>query len=173
MKIGTSHYLPTEENFKEFICFLAEHHIDLADVARCATDDDLPPITRPESPPRTYSSLKTSQGNNPMYNSARGMSCKWSTGAGPRIGCVREYPSELQTRALEQVNLSPRVPFGPINIYGPIPSPRPSPKGWQRGGAGSVLSIPSPPPNDSGIPIPIPAGIGLGTGIPIPASNIK
>ncbi|KAK6937011.1 hypothetical protein RJ641_034041, partial [Dillenia turbinata] len=36
------------------------------------------------------------------------LSCKWTTGAGPRIGCVRDYPSELQARALEQVNLSPR-----------------------------------------------------------------
>ncbi|KAK6925787.1 hypothetical protein RJ641_007506 [Dillenia turbinata] len=36
------------------------------------------------------------------------LSCKWTTGAGPRIGCVRDYPSELQVRALEQVNLSPR-----------------------------------------------------------------
>ncbi|KAL0676151.1 hypothetical protein Bca4012_004132 [Brassica carinata] len=36
------------------------------------------------------------------------LSCKWTTGAGPRIGCVRDYPSELQLQALEQVNLSPR-----------------------------------------------------------------
>lgn len=36
------------------------------------------------------------------------LSCKWTTGAGPRIGCVRDYPSELQFRALEQVKLSPR-----------------------------------------------------------------
>ncbi|KAK3026380.1 hypothetical protein RJ639_040469 [Escallonia herrerae] len=36
------------------------------------------------------------------------LSCKWSTGAGPRIGCVRDYPSELQSHALEQVSLSPR-----------------------------------------------------------------
>ncbi|KAJ9183139.1 hypothetical protein P3X46_007043 [Hevea brasiliensis] len=35
------------------------------------------------------------------------LSCKWTTGAGPRIGCVRDYPSGLQFRALEQVNLSP------------------------------------------------------------------
>ncbi|KAM0950024.1 putative IQ domain-containing protein IQM [Dioscorea sansibarensis] len=33
---------------------------------------------------------------------------RWTTGAGPRIGCVRDYPSPLQFRALEQVNLSPR-----------------------------------------------------------------
>ncbi|CAL8998387.1 unnamed protein product [Prunus brigantina] len=36
------------------------------------------------------------------------LSCKWTTGAGPRIGCVRNYPSELQFRALEHVSLSPR-----------------------------------------------------------------
>ncbi|XP_022864410.1 IQ domain-containing protein IQM2-like [Olea europaea var. sylvestris] len=37
------------------------------------------------------------------------LSCKWSTGAGPRIGCLRDYPSRLQCHALEQVNLSPRT----------------------------------------------------------------
>ncbi|KAK1411015.1 hypothetical protein QVD17_37559 [Tagetes erecta] len=35
-------------------------------------------------------------------------SCKWSTGAGPRIGCLRDYPTELQSHALEQANLSPK-----------------------------------------------------------------
>ncbi|KAL3752042.1 hypothetical protein ACJRO7_012802 [Eucalyptus globulus] len=33
---------------------------------------------------------------------------KWTTGAGPRIGYVRDYPLEVQARALEHVNLSPR-----------------------------------------------------------------
>lgn len=32
----------------------------------------------------------------------------WSSGIGPRISCVRDYPTELQFKALEQVNLSPR-----------------------------------------------------------------
>lgn len=36
------------------------------------------------------------------------LSCKWTTGAGPRIGCVRNYPPELQFRVLEEANLSPR-----------------------------------------------------------------
>lgn len=64
----------------------------------------------------------------PMFNVARRLSRKWSSGVGPRIGCVREYPTELQFQALEQVNLSPRL--GPMHFdgYGPIPSPRPSPK---------------------------------------------
>ncbi|XP_050367422.1 IQ domain-containing protein IQM2 [Argentina anserina] len=42
------------------------------------------------------------------YQLGKQLSCKWTTGAGPRIGCVRDYPSELQFRALEHVNLSPR-----------------------------------------------------------------
>lgn len=36
------------------------------------------------------------------------LSGKWTTGAGPRIKYVRDYPPELQVQALEQVNLSPR-----------------------------------------------------------------
>ncbi|KAF8041112.1 hypothetical protein BT93_B3129 [Corymbia citriodora subsp. variegata] len=36
------------------------------------------------------------------------LSCKWTTGTGPRIGYVRDHPLELQARALEHVNLSPR-----------------------------------------------------------------
>lgn len=47
------------------------------------------------------------------------LSFKWATGTGPRIVCVREYPTEIQFRALEQVSLSPREPESPI--------PRPSP----------------------------------------------
>ncbi|KAK1287149.1 hypothetical protein QJS10_CPB19g00833 [Acorus calamus] len=42
------------------------------------------------------------------YQLGKQLSCKWTTGAGPRIGCVRDYPSEIQFRALEQMNLSPR-----------------------------------------------------------------
>lgn len=42
------------------------------------------------------------------YQLGKHLSCRWSTGAGPRIGCVRDYPSGLQSHALEQVNLSPR-----------------------------------------------------------------
>lgn len=45
------------------------------------------------------------------YQLANQLSCKWTTGAGPRIGCLRDYPSELQARGLEAVNLSPRTSF--------------------------------------------------------------
>lgn len=65
----------------------------------------------------------------PAFHLVKPLSCKWSTGVGPRIGCVRDYPTELQFRALEKVNLSPRVvTTAPTGNFGPIPSPRPSPK---------------------------------------------
>ena len=62
----------------------------------------------------------------PVFELSKRLSCKWNSGVGPRIGCVRDYPVELQAQALEQVNLSPRV--SPAYSYGPIPSPRPSPR---------------------------------------------
>ncbi|GJM84525.1 hypothetical protein PR202_ga00205 [Eleusine coracana subsp. coracana] len=42
------------------------------------------------------------------YQLGKQLSFQWSTGAGPRIGCVRDYPSELQFLALEEVSLSPQ-----------------------------------------------------------------
>ncbi|GFP84477.1 hypothetical protein PHJA_000591600 [Phtheirospermum japonicum] len=127
---------------------------------RCATDDDRPPISKDayeESIPRHKSRLNQPEDTSAsdkdvvpsktedkqVYNLAKRMSCKWSTGAGPRIGCVREYPAELQFRALEQVNLSPRLANGPITNYGPIPSPRPSPK-VRLSPRVSYMGLPSP-----------------------------
>ncbi|KAA8534820.1 hypothetical protein F0562_029738 [Nyssa sinensis] len=153
----SGHYHPTEENFREFISFLEENHVDLTNVKRCAIDDDsfsfkvtdeqpkaepivdVPTTTQSEN---TNTSDKTTIATDrqedidtddanvePLeFNLAKRLSCKWTTGAGPRISCVRDYPTELQFRALEQVNLSPRVAPGPFGNYGPIPSPRPSPK---------------------------------------------
>lgn len=43
------------------------------------------------------------------YQLACQLSSRWTTGAGPRIGCMRDYPSELQLRVLEEQNLSPRT----------------------------------------------------------------
>ncbi|XP_021276036.1 IQ domain-containing protein IQM1 [Herrania umbratica] len=80
----------------------------------------------------------------PAFHLAKRLSYKWTTGVGPRIGCVRDYPSELQSKALEQVNLSPRVAPGLVK-YGPIPSPRPTPKIHLSPGIAS-MGLPSPRP---------------------------
>ncbi|XP_057539029.1 IQ domain-containing protein IQM2-like [Amaranthus tricolor] len=53
------------------------------------------------------------------YQLGKQLSCKWTTGAGPRIGCVRDYPSELQFRALEQVSLSPRSAYALKSLFSP------------------------------------------------------
>ncbi|GKU98340.1 hypothetical protein SLEP1_g11355 [Rubroshorea leprosula] len=42
------------------------------------------------------------------------LSLKWTTGAGPRIGCVADYPVEVRQQALEFVDLSPRIPHSPL-----------------------------------------------------------
>ncbi|XP_070661112.1 IQ domain-containing protein IQM1-like isoform X1 [Malus domestica] len=39
----SGHYCPTKENFMEFISFLEEHQVDLADVKTYPIDDDVPP----------------------------------------------------------------------------------------------------------------------------------
>lgn len=58
------------------------------------------------------------------YQLGKQLSCKWTTGAGPRIGCVRDYPCKLQFRALEQVNLSPRIGCHYTSSFAPrVPNP--------------------------------------------------
>ncbi|KAK7329676.1 hypothetical protein VNO77_23851 [Canavalia gladiata] len=151
----SGHYHPTEENFKEFISFLEEHNVDLTNVKRCAIDDDTPsligtnsftatkesqqtmgptltshtgPVTAISDNDKDVATVHKKDDNDALFNVSKRLSCKWSTGAGPRIGCVRDYPGHLQSRALEQVNLSPRPTSVRQTNYGPIPSPRPSPK---------------------------------------------
>lgn len=68
-------------------------------------------------------------GKKPHFELRRALSSKWTTGTGPRISCVREYPADLQFQALEQVNLSPRMLMaGSSASCCPIPSPRPCPR---------------------------------------------
>lgn len=59
-----------------------------------------------------------------VFELVKPLSCKWTTGVGPRIGCVRDYPTELQKKALEQVKLTADAIVKRV----PIPSPRPIPK---------------------------------------------
>ncbi|KAL5229296.1 hypothetical protein ABZP36_017561 [Zizania latifolia] len=154
----SGHYLPTEENFREFISFLEENSVDLADVKRCSVDDDEYPSfkkTSDEAPveaekkptePTHDETLDCSQIELPEVDIVKEVvvdnsedteaapkmanrpSFKWATANGARIGCVRDYPVDLQSMALEHVNLSPRVVPSPSANRLPIPSPRPSPR---------------------------------------------
>ncbi|XVF74385.1 hypothetical protein PTKIN_Ptkin13bG0106300 [Pterospermum kingtungense] len=153
----SGHYRPTEENFMELCSFLEEHHVDMTNVKKHPTDDDIPSKTElePESAKDMTENVSSSD-TDPIhdndnhigldhqseengdrnrlvdkavaYDMGKAVKYKWSTGVGPRIGCVRDYPAQLQFKALEQVNLSPRVKPGlPSLTCGPIPSPRPGP----------------------------------------------
>lgn len=59
------------------------------------------------------------------YQLGHQVSLKWSTGVGPRIGCIADYPMELRLQALEFTNLSPRTsPTSPaIRRIGGLASP--------------------------------------------------
>ncbi|XP_047182607.1 IQ domain-containing protein IQM3-like [Vigna umbellata] len=59
------------------------------------------------------------------YQLGHQLSRKWSTGAGPRIGCVADYPVELRLQALEMLNLSPKLPPSPSSyrLLGGLVSP--------------------------------------------------
>jgi len=72
-----------------------------------ADDDDNTAVPREKILQRISSKKETKS-----YQLGKQVSFKWTTGAGPRIVCVRDYPSELQLRALEQVHLSPRSGAG-------------------------------------------------------------
>ncbi|CAN1306945.1 IQ domain-containing protein IQM6 [Linum perenne] len=134
----SGHYLPTEENFQEFISFLTNHDVDLIDVKEESPDEEgyetaedsflteedfiVPKITsldeeeeeekavqeRPAVPKEKIMVRINSHKGMNTYQLANQLSCKWTTGAGPRIGCMRDYPIEIQFRVLEHAQLSPR-----------------------------------------------------------------
>ncbi|CAL9061148.1 unnamed protein product [Musa banksii] len=157
----SGHYLPTEENFREFISFLEENNVDLTDVKRnpVGDDDDYPSFKMTTSDSMTDSDKGVEvEGESTTHHAGDLSDCeaeerpayslraechegneiettvesvnhhlrKWTTGVGPRIRCVRNYPTDLQFKALEQVNLSPRSIPSPVGNNGPIPSPRPN-----------------------------------------------
>ncbi|XP_057849411.1 IQ domain-containing protein IQM5 [Cryptomeria japonica] len=64
--------------------------------------------TRTEVPQKSLLQRLHSKKSLQSYQLGKQLSLKWSTGAGPRIGCVADYPSELRVMALEKVHLSPR-----------------------------------------------------------------
>ncbi|KAM0916484.1 hypothetical protein ACQ4PT_010153 [Festuca glaucescens] len=56
-----------------------------------------------------------SKSKSKSYQLGHRLSLKWSTGNGPRIGCVKDYPMELRMQALEMVQLSPRASTPPAS----------------------------------------------------------
>lgn len=62
-----------------------------------------------EVPQKAILERMKSKGESKSYQLGHRLSSKWSTGAGPRIGCVKDYPMELRMQALEMVDLSPRA----------------------------------------------------------------
>ncbi|GAA0161804.1 hypothetical protein LIER_18038 [Lithospermum erythrorhizon] len=52
------------------------------------------------------------------YQLGNQLSAKWSTGVGPRIGCVADYPIELRLQAFELTNLSPRRHYQALETLG-------------------------------------------------------
>ncbi|XP_039038349.1 IQ domain-containing protein IQM1-like [Hibiscus syriacus] len=130
----SGHYRPTQENFMELCSFLEENHVDLTNVKKYPIDDDIPrevkEVKQQETSENTSSiSVKEissiGKEESGKDRSSRGVELryKWSTGVGHRIGCVRDYPAQMQFKALEHVNLSPRRK--PQFSYG---APRPCPK---------------------------------------------
>ncbi|KAK4838371.1 hypothetical protein QYF36_013237 [Acer negundo] len=116
----SGHYRPTEEKFLEFCSFLEDHHVDLTDVKKVPIDDDIPPIPPKNNPEQREpnSSIpiiedkdhdekrnKTTHiveeeelqvlvgvGRSKNKYNMTTLPFKWSTGAGPRISCVGDYP---------------------------------------------------------------------------------
>uniref|UniRef100_A0ACD5Z3J6 Uncharacterized protein n=1 Tax=Avena sativa TaxID=4498 RepID=A0ACD5Z3J6_AVESA len=58
-----------------------------------------------------------SKSKSKSYQLGHRLSLQWRTGSGPRIGCVKDYPMELRTRALEMVQQS-RTPTKGIDSFG-------------------------------------------------------
>jgi len=140
--------------------------VDLTDVKRCSVDDDeYPSLKRKQQSIADDEEKEAKLEAEPAAAGAvdanetgsRAVVAKWTSGAGARIGCVRDYPTELQSWALEQVNLSPNRPAAPPfpcppqspwEGKAPIPSPRPSPR----------IRL-SPRVQYTGVPAASPAGV--------------
>ncbi|KAH1207573.1 IQ domain-containing protein IQM1 [Glycine max] len=98
----SGHYRPTEKNFMEFISFLEEHKVDMTNVKRDPIDEDVPP-SNPVNEEPLFEYMEGNVGASDSANNCgkdveenKPMSSKWTTGVGPRIGCLRvssKFPS--------------------------------------------------------------------------------
>ncbi|XP_055807356.1 IQ domain-containing protein IQM3-like [Solanum dulcamara] len=88
---------------------------------------------RAEVPKTAILQRINSKKSSKSYQLGHQLSLKWSTGAGPRIGCIADYPVELRQQALELTNLSPR----PLSA---------SSAPWKAAGLGALVSPTSASP---------------------------
>lgn len=63
---------------------------------------------RTEVPKTAILERINSKKSSKSYQLGHQLSWVWSTGAGPRIGCIADYPAELRWQALELTNVSPK-----------------------------------------------------------------
>lgn len=99
-----------------------------ADALAVSTTVEVTEATEPSEDPRPDETMENRVDEVVASEFDKRISCRWTTAAGARIGCVRDYPPDLRSKALEQANLSPRVTPSPSGSRVPIPSPRPSPR---------------------------------------------
>ncbi|KAH9704457.1 IQ domain-containing protein IQM3 [Citrus sinensis] len=135
----SGHYRPSNENLDNFLAFLKENGVDAGKVQVISVTEDnescgisksaqerrkFRELEDPE-PPKSKSQRTSvpkkeilqrikSKKEVKSYQLGHQLSLTWSTGAGPRIGRVADYPQNLRVQALQYVDLSPRA------------SPRPS-----------------------------------------------
>ncbi|KAK9072548.1 hypothetical protein SSX86_008982 [Deinandra increscens subsp. villosa] len=87
---------------------IGSHKINTPSAHDMSDDEEVEPVLDETVPKKSILQRINSHKGTKSFQLGRQLSCKWSTGAGPRIGCLRDYPTELQSQALEQANLSPR-----------------------------------------------------------------
>ncbi|KAI3823183.1 hypothetical protein L1987_04615 [Smallanthus sonchifolius] len=87
---------------------IGSHNIHAPSAHDMLDDEEIDPSLDDTVPKKSILQRIDSHKGTKSFQLGRQLSCKWSTGAGPRIGWLRDYPTKLQSHALEQANLSPR-----------------------------------------------------------------
>uniref|UniRef100_A0A7N2M6Q8 Uncharacterized protein n=1 Tax=Quercus lobata TaxID=97700 RepID=A0A7N2M6Q8_QUELO len=123
----SGHYRPTDDSLDSFLSLLKENGLNLDEIQVCKANEDSDAYDeansmgmglqlkspRAEVPKTAILERINSKKAAKSHQLCNQLSCKWSSGAGPRIGCVADYPVELRQHALEFDNLSPRTPPTP------------------------------------------------------------
>ncbi|KAJ6316829.1 hypothetical protein OIU78_020001 [Salix suchowensis] len=115
----SGHYRPTQEKFESFLSFFKDSGVNLDEVqvnqaieyssasdyaAKLSGSGSVERETKDENRRRLSEDLEKPEATTIFDLN------KWSTGAGPRIGSIADYPAEVRAQALEFVNLSSKTP---------------------------------------------------------------